>query len=166
MIYCLVIKLCPTPCDSMDCSPPGSSVHGIFQTRILEWVACPPPGDLPNPGMEPASLMSPALQADSTVWATREARYSSFIQILELPCCLRLMFGSKVIENQSLHRNNVVLSLFTSLHVWVQAGLRWGGRGCILRQLSLPRQPRLSRAHSFLTPKGPRAEQCLWSLVT
>ena len=35
----LVGKLCPIPCDPMDCSPPGSSVHGIFQARILEWVA-------------------------------------------------------------------------------------------------------------------------------
>ena len=34
----LVAKLCPTLCDPMDCSPPGSSVHGIFQARILEWV--------------------------------------------------------------------------------------------------------------------------------
>ena len=31
---------------------PGSSVHGILQARILEWVSWPPPGDLPNPGME------------------------------------------------------------------------------------------------------------------
>ena len=37
--YCLVTKLCPTLCDPMDCSPPGPSVHGISQTRILEWVA-------------------------------------------------------------------------------------------------------------------------------
>ena len=35
----LVAKLCPTLCNSMDCSPPGSSVHGISQARILEWVA-------------------------------------------------------------------------------------------------------------------------------
>ena len=34
-----VAQLCPTPCDSMDCSPPGSSVHGIFQARVLEWGA-------------------------------------------------------------------------------------------------------------------------------
>ena len=32
-------QLCPTLCGPMDCSPPGSSVHGIFQARILEWVA-------------------------------------------------------------------------------------------------------------------------------
>ena len=36
---CVLIQLCPTLCDPLDCSPPGSSVHGIFQARILEWVA-------------------------------------------------------------------------------------------------------------------------------
>ena len=39
MLKVLVTQSCPTPCDSMDCSPPGSSVHEIFQARILEWVA-------------------------------------------------------------------------------------------------------------------------------
>ena len=38
---CLVIQSCPTLCNPMDCSPPGSSVHGILQARILEWVATP-----------------------------------------------------------------------------------------------------------------------------
>ena len=37
----LVTQSCPTPCDPMDCSPPGSSVHEIFQARILESVAIP-----------------------------------------------------------------------------------------------------------------------------
>ena len=47
-IYCggLVAKLCPTLCDPMDCSPPGFSVHGIFQARILEWVAIPLSGNI------------------------------------------------------------------------------------------------------------------------
>ena len=35
------LQLCPTLCDPMDCSPPGSSVHGILQARILEWAAVP-----------------------------------------------------------------------------------------------------------------------------
>ena len=43
-------------------SPPGFYVHGILQSRTLEWVAIPLPGDLPNPGIEPRSL---ALQVDS-----------------------------------------------------------------------------------------------------
>ena len=42
-----------THCDPVECSPPDSSVHGISQARILEWVAMPTPGDLPEPGIEP-----------------------------------------------------------------------------------------------------------------
>ena len=60
--YGLVSQLCPTLCDPMDCSLPGSSVHGIIQARMLEWVAIPFPGDLPDPGIKPRSL---ALQAGS-----------------------------------------------------------------------------------------------------
>ena len=48
----LVTQLCLTLCDPMDCSPPGSSVHGIFQARIMEWVAISFSGDLPDPGKE------------------------------------------------------------------------------------------------------------------
>ena len=53
-----VVQLCPTLCDPMDGSPLGSSVHGI-----LPWsgLPCPPPRDLSDPGIKPASLMSPAL---------------------------------------------------------------------------------------------------------
>ena len=39
VIYCCKVQLCPTLCDFMDCSLPGSSIHGIFQARVLEWVA-------------------------------------------------------------------------------------------------------------------------------
>ena len=46
----------------MDCSPPGSSLHGILQARILSRLPFPPPGDLPEPGIKPEA---PALQADS-----------------------------------------------------------------------------------------------------
>ena len=52
-----VAQSCPILCDSMD-----YTVHGILQARILEWIAFPCSGDLPNPGIEPRS---PALQADS-----------------------------------------------------------------------------------------------------
>ena len=52
---------CPSLCSPMDCSPPSSSVHGILQERILEWVDIPTQGDLPNPDNKPASLASPAL---------------------------------------------------------------------------------------------------------
>ena len=49
----------------MDCSLPGSSVHGILQTRILEWVAMLFSRDLADPGIKPVSPGSPALQAYS-----------------------------------------------------------------------------------------------------
>ena len=52
-----VTQSCPTLCNPMD-----YIVHGLLQARILEWVAFPFSGDLPNPGVEPRS---PALQVDS-----------------------------------------------------------------------------------------------------
>ena len=61
-LMCLVIQSCPTLCNPIDYSTPGSSVHGLLQARILEWVACLPPGDLPNPGIKPRS---PSLKADT-----------------------------------------------------------------------------------------------------
>ena len=54
------VKSCPIFCDPVNCSPPGRSIYGIFQARILEWLLFPSRGDLPNPGIE---LMSPTLQA-------------------------------------------------------------------------------------------------------
>ena len=44
-----VAQECPTLWDPMDCSPQGSSVHEIVQAGILQWVAMPSPGDLPDP---------------------------------------------------------------------------------------------------------------------
>ena len=55
------LQFCSTLSDPMDCSLPGSFVHGIFQARILEWLAIFSPGDLPHPGIKPSSLTSPAL---------------------------------------------------------------------------------------------------------
>ena len=57
-----VAQSCPTLRDPMDYILPGSSVHGIFQARVLEWLSFPSPGDLPDAGIEPGS---PALQADA-----------------------------------------------------------------------------------------------------
>ena len=53
---------CPTLCNFMDCSLPGSSIHGILQTRIPEWVAMPSSRGSSWPFLiEPANLVSPAL---------------------------------------------------------------------------------------------------------
>jgi len=53
------LQSCPTPCDSIDHSPPGPCVHGILQVgEYWRGLPFPSPGDLPNPGIEP---MSPEL---------------------------------------------------------------------------------------------------------
>ena len=58
LLFCLVSKLCLILLQPQDCSPSGSSVHGILQARILEWVAISFSRDLPHPGIE---CISPAL---------------------------------------------------------------------------------------------------------
>ena len=58
-VHAKLLQQCPTLCDPMDCSPPGSSVHGF--SRQEYWSGFPSPGDLPNPGLRPMSLTSPAL---------------------------------------------------------------------------------------------------------
>ena len=74
-LQCYVGQACLTLCSPMDCSLPSSSVHGILQARILEWVAVPPPGDLPQPEIEPGSLRSPTLAGRFFITsATREAK--------------------------------------------------------------------------------------------
>ena len=67
---CSVTQLCPTLCDPINCSPPGSSVHGILQARILEWVAISVSRDLSDPGIEPM------IDAGKLYyWAMWEAQY-------------------------------------------------------------------------------------------
>ena len=56
-----LLQTCPTLCNPMDHSSPGSIVHGILQVEYWSGLPFPPPGDLPNRGIEPTSLMSPAL---------------------------------------------------------------------------------------------------------
>ena len=79
----------------MDCSPPGSSVHGIFQARILEWVAIFP-GNLPDPGIEPRSS---ALRADAL---TSEPQW-------------------KPMENTSLHSASIGLPVLGISYKWSHA---------------------------------------------
>ena len=58
MCVCSVAQSCSSLFHSIDCTLPGSSVHGILQARIPEWLPFPPPGDLPDPEIEPASAVS------------------------------------------------------------------------------------------------------------
>ena len=67
----LVAQWCPTLCDPMDCSPPGSSVHGILQARILEWVVISfsRGSSQPRDGTQVSCIAGRFF----TIWATREA---------------------------------------------------------------------------------------------
>ena len=75
-----LLQLCPPLCDPMDCSLPGSFVHGIFQARILEWLPCPPSGDLPDPRIKPKS---PILQVDPLLPTYKGSpRYTPYMCII------------------------------------------------------------------------------------
>ena len=67
-----VAQSCPTLCDPVDCSPPGSSVHGILQARILEWVAI----SFSRGSFWPTdrTQISHIAGRHFNLWATREAR--------------------------------------------------------------------------------------------
>ena len=61
LLFCVhakLFQLCPTLCDPMDSNAPGSSVHGISRQEYWSGLPYPPPGDLPNPRIEPTSLVS------------------------------------------------------------------------------------------------------------
>ena len=75
LVRVLAVQLCPTLCDPMDCSPPGSSVHGILQARILEWVVIP----FSRASSWPRDLTRVFHIAGRffTIWATRWDRQTS-----------------------------------------------------------------------------------------
>ena len=85
-------------CDPMDCSPPGSSVHGIFQTRILEWVDISFSRGSPPPHRSNLHLLhctwSPTLQADSLPQASRKALINTIMLVFNsLRSCPTLNTG-------------------------------------------------------------------------
>ena len=86
------LQLWPTLCDPMDCSPPGSSVHGILQTRILECIVMTSSKGSSQPRIESMSLTSPALVSQffttSTTWETLTGHEDSIYQCcsLDLRC--------------------------------------------------------------------------------
>ena len=104
---CACMLSCFSPvwlCDPVDCSLPGFSVHGILQARILEWLPCPPPGDLPNPGIKPMFVRSPALAGGffitGTSWEAREDHvytYSWYVLINLSPWLFRQTISHKLL---------------------------------------------------------------------
>ena len=112
--------LCPTLGDPMGYSPPGFSVHGILQARMLEWVSIPFSRNLPDPRNEPASLKSPALAGRFfTTTATWEALSLyhipdiSFLFIKKKKCFHRVKMHIVTLElgqlkmNSSFHKGEI-----------------------------------------------------------
>ena len=87
------LQLYLTLCNPMDWSLTDFSAHGILQTKILEWVPCPPPWDLPDPGIEPTPLRSPALAGGFfttiTTWEAQSSHKASQIFLLRGPAFTR-----------------------------------------------------------------------------
>ena len=93
-----VAQLCPTLCDPMDCSPLGSSVHGILQARTLEWVALPFSRDSCWPRYwTGASCVADGFYTD---WVTRNVLWQ-FCQIV-----IHFCFILVVTESSLLNHNN------------------------------------------------------------
>ena len=84
---CLVAQSWLTLWDTMDCIPPGSSAIGILQVIILEWVACPPSGDLPDPGVQPRSstLQVHSLPSEPPGKPILKILITSFVLIIIIP---------------------------------------------------------------------------------
>ena len=90
-----VTQSCPTLRYPMDCSLPGSSVHETLQAKYWSGLPCPPPGDLPDPGIEPTSLMSPELAGSFFTTSTTWESYSlkSINQSINLCVCFNLLLS-------------------------------------------------------------------------
>ena len=76
-----VLQLCPTLWDPMDCSPPGSSVHGIFQTRVLEWGAIS--FSRGSSWLRDWTQVSRTAGQLSTVWDTESVRGSKWLLLFK-----------------------------------------------------------------------------------
>ena len=72
----LVVQPCLTLYDTMDCNPPGSSVHGILQVRILQWLAIP--FYRGSSQLRSQAQVSCTIGRFFTVWASREALYNKY----------------------------------------------------------------------------------------
>ena len=86
--------------DPMDCSPPGSSVHGIFQATVLEWVAIS--FSRGSSWLRDRTWVSHIVGRRFTIWATREASYLYIFFIKNKNCCIKLQkhLGRGKIYNQ------------------------------------------------------------------
>ena len=101
-----IAQSCPTLCNHMDCSPPGSSVHGLSQARILEWVAISFSRGSSNPGIKPwSSALQEVLyhlshQGSPLYIATN---LSIFQNLLEEQICIRNILPTRAAWTRQLY---------------------------------------------------------------
>ena len=120
---CSVTQSCPTLCSPMDCGPPGSSVHGIFQAKVLEWLPLPTPGDLSNRGIKPVFLSSLALAGRLfTTSTTQEAPWTG--REMEPKVSESIVMSEKSVANEKTASSLVYgscrgLLQRKSYHIWV-----------------------------------------------
>ena len=113
-----VTQLCLTLCDSLDYSPPGSFVHGIFQAWILEQVAISSSSHLPGPGIKPASPVSPTLAGG---FFTTEPPWKPRIgRIMGSQRCPHpnTKHDHIIYEYVTLHSNALDYTGWPNLHTW------------------------------------------------
>ena len=85
--FVLVLQSCPTPCNPMDRSPPGCSVHGILQARILEWNTALQAGSLPSePPGKAKLIMNQALNPTGPMSLQEDGNLNADTQHQGEPC--------------------------------------------------------------------------------
>ena len=89
-----VTQSCLTLYNPVDCSSPGSSVHGILQASIPSGLSCLPPRDLPDPGIEPMTLLSPARK-----WVLYHGRHLGS-SVSSVTLCQLCNFSEFTFENE------------------------------------------------------------------
>ena len=120
------LQSCLTLCDPMHCSPPDSSVHGVLQARILEWVAMPASRGFPNPWIKPRS---PAVQADSLLSEPPGKPKNTGVgslsllqgifptQISSQPCVSYISFTGRWLLYHSCHLGNPIHDSYKAFNV-------------------------------------------------
>ena len=104
---------CLTLCDPTDCNPPGSSIHGVLQSGILEWVALFYSRGSSNPGIETESLASPASQVDSLPRSNLRTPFlylALSIKQIKLTNCDRKPSLTEINKSRILHYTSIAVN--------------------------------------------------------